>query len=72
MIDIFTKVYEQQKAHPARGVNKYLMGITAHNIAIIHVVLNREDEAVRMFQQALSAKRMAFGESHPEVAVRFC
>ena len=48
------------------------MGITAHNIAVIHVVLNQEDEAIVMFQQALVAKRMAFGERHPEVAVRFC
>lgn len=72
MFDDFTKVYKQQKAHPARGINKYLMGITAHNIAVIHVVLNQEDEAIVMFQQALVAKRMAFGERHPEVAVRFC
>lgn len=63
------RIYETQKRNPDRQNNKYLVGITAHNIAVIYVLANRDDKALPIFRQAVALKRAAFGENHPQVAV---
>lgn len=63
------KDLENQKKHPNRGTNKYLMGISAHNIGVIYVLAGKDDQALPLFRQALTMKKAAFGEHHPEVAL---
>lgn len=63
------KDFEVLKRHPSRGSNKYVAGITAHNIAVLYVLSDQNDMALPLFTQALSLKRAAFGETHPYVAV---
>mmetsp|Transcript_959 Transcript_959/g.1571 ORF Transcript_959/g.1571 Transcript_959/m.1571 type:complete len:331 (-) Transcript_959:127-1119(-) len=62
------KEYEAQKKHPNRGSNKYLAGITGHNIAVLYVLSDQSEMALPLFRQAMALKRAAFGEDHPEVA----
>jgi hypothetical protein len=65
-----TKDFQTQKAHPNRNINKFLSGITAHNMAVIYVLAGLEDKAISLFQEAVQLKIKAFGDDHPEVAVR--
>jgi hypothetical protein len=58
-----------QTARPDRGNNRYLVGITAHNLGVIKVLLGRDDEATPLFQQAIALKKVSFGTDHPEVAL---
>lgn len=68
----FKKAYETQKKYPNRNNNKYMAGITAHNMGVVSVLAGHEDMAMSIFQDAISLKRAAFGEEHPEVAVSSC
>lgn len=58
-----------QKAHLNRGNNKYLAGITAHNLAVVHVLAGETLGVVELFQEAISLKEAAFGSHHFEVAL---
>jgi hypothetical protein len=64
-----SKDYEHQKNHSTQGSNKYMAGITGHNIAVLHVLSDQSDKALPLFRQAVELKRVAFGPEHPEVAV---
>jgi tetratricopeptide (TPR) repeat protein len=66
------KDFEHQKNHPLRGSNKYMAGITGHNMAILYALSDQSDQALSLFRQALSLKRTAFGDDHPIVAVSLC
>jgi hypothetical protein len=68
-LEDFNKDFEKQKAHINRGINRYMVGITAHNIAVILVLAGRDDKAFPLFEEAVNLKRHAFGPEHPEVAV---
>jgi tetratricopeptide (TPR) repeat protein len=67
--------YEVQKTNVHRGNNKYLVGITAHNIGVIQVLLNNPSDdtsttlIIPWFQDAIHYKENAFGLHHPEVAL---
>ena len=63
------KDYEYQKNHPTRGGNKFMAGISGHNIAVLYVLSDQTDQALPLFLQAATLKRAAFGSDHPEVAV---
>lgn len=69
-LEDFNKDLEKQKAHINRGINRFMVGITAHNIAVILVLAGRDDKAFPLFEEAVNLKRNAFGPEHPEVAVR--
>jgi tetratricopeptide (TPR) repeat protein len=68
-LDDFRKIYEAQKRNPKRNNNNYMLGITAHNMGVICVLAGREQLALPLFEEAVAAKRKAFGQEHPEVAV---
>ena len=48
-----------------------MLGITAHNMAVVCVLAGREQMALPLFEEAVAAKREAFGCEHPEVAVSY-
>jgi tetratricopeptide (TPR) repeat protein len=56
-------------AHPTRGNNKYLAGITAHNLGVVNVLAGRPDEAITYFREAINMKTIGFGKNNPEVAL---
>uniref|UniRef100_A0A6S8JIB4 MalT-like TPR region domain-containing protein n=1 Tax=Amphora coffeiformis TaxID=265554 RepID=A0A6S8JIB4_9STRA len=58
-----------QKAHLNRGNNKYLAGITAHNLAVVQVLAGETQGVIELFQEAISLKEAAFGSHHFEVAL---
>lgn len=55
--------------YPNRNNNKYMAGITTHNMAVVCVLAGQDNLAVSLFQEAVNLKRDAFGEEHLEVAV---
>jgi hypothetical protein len=61
---------KEQIGLPNQGDNRYLAGVTVHNMAVVNVLAGRDDVALPLFQEAAKLKRRAFGEKHPEVAVR--
>jgi Tfp pilus assembly protein PilF len=68
-IEGFKKAYEAQKKYPNKNNNKFMAGITAHNMGVVCVLAGHEDLAMSIFQDAIELKRAAFGEEHLEVAV---
>ena len=58
-----------QKAQLHRGNNKYLAGITAHNLAVVHVLAGETAGVMDLFREAISLKESAFGAHHFEVAL---
>jgi hypothetical protein len=58
-----------QMAKPDVGNNKYLAGITSHNLGVIHVLAGRPEEAIAYFHKAIHLKTVAFGKDNPEVAL---
>ena len=58
-----------QKANFHRGNNKYLAGITAHNLAVVHVLAGETEGVIELFKEAISLKEAAFGSHHFEVAL---
>lgn len=67
----FTEDLKAQRNHPTRGNNKYIVGITAHNLGVLHVLAGKDDESIPLFVEAIDRKRSIFGPDHPEVAVRY-
>jgi hypothetical protein len=67
----FEKDFEREKAHPKRSNNAYLVGITAHNMAVVYLFAGRSDKALVLFQEAVTLKRAAFGNDHLQVAVSY-
>ena len=58
-----------QKRHPSRADNKFLAGMTLHNIAVVHLLDGDDDgQALRLFGEAAELKKAAFGPEHPAVA----
>eukprot|EP00978_Attheya_sp_CCMP212_P039183 scaffold201463_cov44-Attheya_sp.AAC.1 len=60
---------KEQIGLPNQGENRYLAGVTVHNMAVVNALAGRDDAALPLFQEAAKLKRRAFGEEHPEVAV---
>lgn len=58
-----------QRAHPNKGNNRLLAGITAHNLGVLNVLAGNDDEAIPLFEEAIDRKRNKFGKNHPEVAI---
>jgi len=61
-------VADDQKRRPNRADNKFLAGMTLHNIAVVHLLDGNDDEALRLFGEAAELKKAAFGPEHPAVA----
>lgn len=57
-----------QKANLNRGNNKFLAGITAHNLGVVKVLAGEDGDVVPIFHEAIALKEAAFGTDHPEVA----
>ena len=68
MIDLSVQL-TTQKAHFNRGNNKYLAGITAHNLAVVHVLAGETQGVIDLFREAITLKEAAFGADHFEVAL---
>ena len=61
-----------QLSNPHRGSNKFLSGITAHNLGVIKVLSGRGEEAEPYFRQAISLKEAAFGQHYfHEIALSY-
>jgi tetratricopeptide (TPR) repeat protein len=58
-----------QKAQLTRGNNRYLAGITAHNLAVVKVLAGESEGVLSLFEEAISLKESAFGSHHFEVAL---
>lgn len=67
--DQLTKALARQRSTPDRGFNKYLAGITAHNLAVCELLAGNDDEAVQLMEEAVILKENAFGKNHPEVGI---
>jgi len=68
MIDLSVQL-TAQKAHLNRGNNRYLAGITAHNLAVVQVLASETQGVIELFREAISLKEAAFGSHHFEVAL---
>eukprot|EP00544_Gedaniella_sp_CCMP2646_P006230 CAMPEP_0202503000 /NCGR_PEP_ID=MMETSP1361-20130828/40613_1 /ASSEMBLY_ACC=CAM_ASM_000849 /TAXON_ID=210615 /ORGANISM="Staurosira complex sp., Strain CCMP2646" /LENGTH=362 /DNA_ID=CAMNT_0049136133 /DNA_START=90 /DNA_END=1178 /DNA_ORIENTATION=+ len=64
----FEKDLEREKANPARNNNKFLAGITCHNMAVVYLFAGQSDKAFSLFEQAVALKRASFGKDHIQVA----
>lgn len=63
------EVVKDQKRHMAKGDNKYLLGITLHNLGVVRLLEGGNDPmAIELFGEAADAKKEAFGPEHPAVA----
>jgi tetratricopeptide (TPR) repeat protein len=51
------------------GINKYLAGITAHNLGVVNVLVGQPENAIIYFKKAIHLKEIAFGKNNPEVAL---
>lgn len=58
-----------QKLHSSKGHNRYLSGITAHNLGVLAVLTGKPEEAVSYFREAICLKETAFGRTDAEVAL---
>jgi tetratricopeptide (TPR) repeat protein len=58
-----------QKAQFHHGNNKYLAGITAHNLAVVRVLDGQTEGVIDLFREAILLKESAFGIHHFEVAL---
>lgn len=67
--DEFTRQLRHQKTNPNRGNNKYLSGITAHNLGVLAVLRGKPEEAIAYFREAICLKEQAFGRDDREVAL---
>jgi tetratricopeptide (TPR) repeat protein len=72
-LSMLQKSFENQKAYPHSGNHRYLAGITAHNIAVIHILMGSDAESVIVpcLREAIALKEAAFGVNHHEVALSF-
>ena len=61
--------YEQQKRHPTKNGNSYMLGITIHNLGVVSVLAGKDKESIPLFEEAVTVKSNAFGSDHPEVAI---
>ena len=50
--------------------NHMLEGLTLHNIGVVHMLAGNFTLAFPAFREAVLVKKAAFGDNHPEVAVR--
>ena len=64
----FEDDFDREKAHPARSNNKYLAGITCHNMAVVYLFAGQSEKALGLFEQAVALKRASFGSNHIQVA----
>ena len=63
------EVVRDQKRHLNKGDNKYLLGITLHNLGVVRLLEGGNDQmAIELFREAAEAKKQAFGPEHPIVA----
>ena len=63
------EVVRDQKRHLNKGDNKYLLGITLHNLGVVRLLEGGNDQmAIELFGEAAEAKKQAFGSEHPIVA----
>ena len=63
------EIIKDQKRHMSRGDNKYLLGISLHNLGVVRLLEGSNDvEAIELFREAAAAKKEAFGPEHPTVA----
>jgi tetratricopeptide (TPR) repeat protein len=67
--DELTAQLRKQKHFPSSSNNKYLAGITAHNLGVLAVLTGKPDEAVSYFREAICLKEAAFGRNDAEVAL---
>ena len=68
-IDQLEEVVKDQKRHMNKGDNKYLLGITLHNLGVVRLLKGSNDQlAIELFGEAAEAKKKAFGPQHPVVA----
>jgi len=58
-----------QRKRPEKNNNRFLLGITAHNMGVVSILMGRDYEALPYLEEAVALKRDAFGASHPELAV---
>ena len=63
------EVVQDQKRHMGKNDNKYLLGITLHNLGVVRLLEGSNDQqAVELFNEAAETKKEAFGPEHPIVA----
>lgn len=67
--DEYKILLKEQKANPNTHHNKYLAGITAHNLGVLAVLTNCPIDAVSYFRDAICLKEAAFGRHGQEVAL---
>lgn len=68
-LEVFDEMLQNQREtkHPD---NDMLEGLTLHNIGVVHMLAGNFTLAFPAFKEAVRIKKAAFGENHPEVAVR--
>lgn len=59
--------FAAQKKNLKSGNNKYLAGVTAHNLAVVKILSGDEEGVISLFQEAIDLKEEAFGKGHFEV-----
>ncbi|CAJ1932912.1 unnamed protein product [Cylindrotheca closterium] len=60
--------YDIQQRRITMVNNAYMVGITAHNLGVLSVLMGKQDEAMTYFEEAVAFKREAFGKGHIEIA----
>ncbi|KAL3939939.1 MAG: hypothetical protein SGBAC_005425 [Bacillariaceae sp.] len=62
------KKYDIQQRRITMVNNSYMVGITAHNLGVLALLMGNQDEAMTYFEEAVDFKREAFGNGHIEIA----
>jgi len=68
-LEVFDEMLQNQRETEHED-NLMLEGLTLHNIGVVHMLSGNFTLAFPAFKEAVRIKRNAFGEDHPEVAVR--
>uniref|UniRef100_A0A7S1ZIR8 Kinesin light chain n=1 Tax=Trieres chinensis TaxID=1514140 RepID=A0A7S1ZIR8_TRICV len=65
----FEKIAKQQRFHPKKEDDTFLLGITMHNMGVCRLLAMDDDAAaLKLFERAADLKRKSFGPDHVEVA----
>eukprot|EP00538_Stauroneis_constricta_P006794 CAMPEP_0119549306 /NCGR_PEP_ID=MMETSP1352-20130426/3046_1 /TAXON_ID=265584 /ORGANISM="Stauroneis constricta, Strain CCMP1120" /LENGTH=406 /DNA_ID=CAMNT_0007594839 /DNA_START=104 /DNA_END=1324 /DNA_ORIENTATION=+ len=68
-LEDFRNEMNEQQTRPLRDNNFFRIGISAHNVGVISVLAHRDELIIPFFEQAVSSKRVSFGDDHPELAI---
>ena len=68
-LEKFQALMVKQEDEVEKIPEKDLLGLTYHNVGVLHMFLGKVGEAIEYIEKAIEAKSVSFGEEHHLVAV---